>query len=197
MKHFVMVILVAAITMGCVNRSTEHTVTTKTGHQPTGPLVIYDFTAQNKDHGWSVEDDDVMGGRSQGAFALSEDGHGVFSGRVSLENNGGFSSVQHFLEPRSIAGYRTAHLRLKGDGKRYQFIVEAEPEARHYYMREFQTGTDWETITLPLPELVPMRRGDRLDRPNFPAQTLTQVRFLIANGVAESFRLEIDRIWLE
>ena len=197
MKSYAVAIIAATAALGCASRTPENNVPPPLLSQPTGPLVLYDFSARNNGRGWSVEDDDVMGGRSQGAFALSEDGHGVFSGRVSLENNGGFSSVQHFLEPRSIAGYRTAHLRLKGDGKRYQFIVEAEPEARHYYMREFQTGTDWEPITLPLPELVPMRRGDRLDRPNFPAQTLAQVRFLIANGVAESFRLEIDRIWLE
>jgi hypothetical protein len=42
-----------------------------------------------------------------------------------------------------------------------------------------------------------MRRGDRLNIPDYPGQTLSQVRFMIANGRAESFKLEIASIKLE
>jgi hypothetical protein len=41
-----------------------------------------------------------------------------------------------------------------------------------------------------------VRRGDRLDLPNYPGQTLAQVRLMVANGRAESFRLEVKTIGL-
>ena len=160
-------------------------------------LTVFDFTRSGGLGAWEVEDDVVMGGRSSGALAISPEGHGVFSGQVSLENNGGFSSIQLFFEPMDIAPYRTACLRLRGDGKRYQFLGEAEKNARHYYVYEFSTTGDWQTVEVPLAEMVPVRRGDRLAIPNFPGKTLAQVRFFIANGKPESFRLEIDKVWLK
>lgn len=159
-------------------------------------LLLYDFRSPEPGSSWQVEDDGVMGGRSKGAFAINDDGHGVFSGDVSLENNGGFSSIQYFFPERDIRGYTTASIRLKGDGRNYRFLVEATEGARHYYVYEFATSGDWQTVDIPLRDMFPERRGDRLDLPNFPAETLAQVRFLIANKKAESFQLLIDRIWL-
>ena len=43
--------------------------------------------------GWKVVNDDVMGGVSQGATQAAKNVM-VFEGNISLENNGGFSSVQ-------------------------------------------------------------------------------------------------------
>jgi NADH dehydrogenase [ubiquinone] 1 alpha subcomplex assembly factor 1 len=160
-----------------------------------GELVLYDF-AEDKG-GWSVEDDGVMGGLSKGNFEVNEDGHGVFSGDVSLDNDGGFSSVQYYFDPVDVLAYQTVCLRLKGDGKNYRFLVEAEKRARHYYETGFATSGEWETVEIPLADLVPVRRGDRLDLPNFPGETLAQIRLMIANARAESFRLEIERIWLK
>jgi len=161
------------------------------------PLMVYNFSQAGELGGWEVEDDVVMGGVSSGKLEMREDGIAVFSGDVSLDNNGGFSSIQYFFDPLDITGYQTACLRVKGDGKSYQFIVEATPRARHYYARSFKTDTEWEIIRIPLNELVPYRRGDRMNLPNFPAETLAQIRFLIGNAKAEAFQLEIDSIWLE
>jgi hypothetical protein len=124
-------------------------------------------------------------------------GHLIFHGDVSLENNGGFSSIQSNFDPLDISGYQHAILRLKGDGKDYRFTVESDPKTRHYYVAEFGTNGDWQEIKIPLRTMYPMRRGDRLDLPEYPAETLSQVRFMIANGRAESFRLEIGSIRLE
>lgn len=159
--------------------------------------MIYDFNAGAGLGGWEVEDDGVMGGLSQGTLTLGDEGQAVFSGFVSLENNGGFSSIQFSFEPRDISAYRTAVLRIKGDGKPYQFAVEAGPGDRAYYLHEFATSGDWQEVEIPLAALVPHYRGDRLDQPNFPGKTLSQVRFFIANKKAETFRLEVDKIWLE
>lgn len=159
--------------------------------------VLFDFTKAEDTRPWTVEDDVVMGGVSKGRFALVPGKFAVFSGRVSLDNNGGFSSVQAGFDPMDVSAFRTAKLRVRGDGKSYRFIVESEPGVGVYYLHEFSTGTEWQTVSIPLRSMHPMRRGDRLDQPDFPGRTMSQVRLMVANGRAEDFRLEVSRIWLE
>ncbi|HMP74411.1 MAG TPA: CIA30 family protein [Kiritimatiellia bacterium] len=170
------------ITLPFTAMATEHEITNvKTGYGT---------------HGWHIENDGVMGGVSSSTFIIHEDGYAVFSGDVSLDNNGGFASVQYGFEPIDVSRHTTLALRIKGDGKTYRLLVEDQPNAWHYYEIEFPTSGDWETIHIPLADLVPVRRGDRLDRPNFPGQTLAQVRIMIANARPESFSLLLERVWL-
>ena len=164
---------------------------------PPGGKVLFDFADHAAMRGWQVEDDIVMGGRSEGKLTRDPAGYLVFRGEVSLENDGGFSSIQNNFDPIDVSKYRHAIIRLKGDGKDYRFIVEAEKDARHYYVAEFTTNGEWQDIKIPLRKMYPVRRGDRLDLPDYPAETMSQVRFMIANGRAESFRLEIASIALK
>jgi hypothetical protein len=168
-----------------------------TGAHAEPAKVLFDFTDPAAMRGWQVEDDGVMGGVSRGNMVHDKAGHLIFRGEVSLENNGGFSSIQNNFSPIDVSKYQHAILRLKGDGKDYRLIVESDPSARHYYVAEFTTNGDWQEIKIPLRTMYPMRRGDRLDLPDYPAETLSQVRLMIANGRAESFRLEIASIRLE
>jgi len=165
--------------------------------KPSSGKVLFDFADPAAMRGWQVEDDGVMGGVSKGAFTRVPDGHAIFSGKVSLENNGGFSSVQCYFDPIDVSSYRTAVIRVKGDGKDYRFIIESEKDAGHYYVAEFTTNTEWQEIKIPLHKMYPVRRGDRLDLPDYPGKTMAQVRFMIANGRAETFRLEIASIALK
>jgi len=190
-------LLIGMPALGVWAQAQESTGAEEKATPPSRELLIVDFSSGMDLSGWEVEDDVVMGGRSQGTFALNDDGHAVFSGDVSLENGGGFSSVQHYFDPIVVSAYRSAALRIRGDGKRYQFLVESEPDSRHYYVHEFETTGEWETVRVPLAEMYPVFRGDRLTIPNYPGETLAMVRILIANKKPESFRLAIDRIWLE
>lgn len=159
--------------------------------------VLFDFSDPAAMKGWQIEDDGVMGGVSKGTFSRDPDGYAAFSGDVSLENNGGFSSVQCHFEPVDVSSYRTAIIRVRGDGKNYRFIVESEKEARHHYVANFETSGKWQEIRIPLRQMYAVRRGDRLDLPDYPGKTMAQVRFMIANGKAETFRLEIASVRLE
>ena len=202
MKMPILIVCVICL-IGCVcphpdqgmdgNRHDEKITEVKSSKE----LTIVDFSKDSNLRGWEVEDDVVMGGRSKGMFSVNPEGHAVFSGNVSLENNGGFSSVQYYFDPLDVTPYRAAHIRLKGDGKRYQFIVKSAETDRHHYVYEFRTGNDWETVEIPLAEMYPAYRGKRLDIPDYPGRTMAQIRFLIANKKPESFSLEIDKIWLE
>ncbi len=160
-------------------------------------MNLFDFNHGSDLSNWTVVDDVVMGGRSEGSFALSEEGHVVFQGIVSLENNGGFSSVRYRFEQKNIEGFRTMVIRLKGDGKRFQFRVKSDKYDRHSYIYHFQTTGDWETVEIPLFDMKPRFRGMKLSTANYPAKFLGEVAFLIGNNKAESFRIEIDKITLE
>jgi hypothetical protein len=158
---------------------------------------VYDFSHESKPGDWFVVDDGVMGGRSQGNVGLSEEGHGIFQGTVSLENNGGFSSIRTRMEGLETKGYSAFNIRLKGDGKNYQFRVRSQLNERHSYQYEFPTTGEWQEVTIPFDEMIPTFRGMRLNLPNYPGEFLRECSFLISNKKNESFRLEIDKIWLE
>ncbi len=160
------------------------------------PMILFDFNKNSELINWRVVDDVVMGGRSDGHLEINAEGHGVFYGKVSLENNGGFSSVRHQFEPQAVKQFSKVKIRLKGDGKAYQFRVKSDLYDRHSYIYNFETNGDWETIEIPLSEMMPRFRGRQLDMPNYPSEILAEIAFLIANKKAESFKLEIDQISL-
>ena len=73
-----------------------------------------------------IVDDVVMGGRSSGTFELNSKGFGVFKGKVSLENNGGFSSLRYQSKRISINKHTNIVIKLRGDGKAYQFRIKSK-----------------------------------------------------------------------
>ncbi len=156
--------------------------------------IIFDFNKQADIQDWIVVDDVVMGGRSSGTFALNDDGFGVFAGNVSLENNGGFSSVRYRFDKIAVEDFTKMVLRLKGDGKTYQFRIKDEVTTRYSYIASFPTSGEWQEITIPLNTMYPAFRGNKLDQPNFSHDHIEEVAFLVGNKKAEKFRLLIDKI---
>lgn len=160
-------------------------------------MTLADFDSNNGSDKWYIVDDVVMGGRSKGTFQINEEGNGVFRGTVSLENYGGFSSIRHSPGVVDVESFEKIKIRLKGDGKNYQFRVKTNLYDRHSYIFTFQTTGAWETIEIPFGEMIPGFRGYRLNMPNYPGQKLEEIAFLIGNKKAEAFRLEIEEIILE
>lgn len=159
--------------------------------------IIFDFNLKSDISSWYVINDVVMGGMSSSSFKLNEDGFGCFQGRVSLENNGGFSSLRYRFKKRQIDGHTTVVLRLKGDGKKYQFRLKSNARHYHSYITTFKTSGDWQTLEIKLSDLYASFRGRQLDIPNFSANTISEIGFLIGNKKEESFQLLIDKITLK
>ncbi|MCO5725757.1 CIA30 family protein [Robiginitalea marina] len=158
---------------------------------------LFDFNNAAPLSGWTVVDDPVMGGRSRGSLTVDSEGHGVFSGEVSLKNNGGFSSIRFDCGRVPLHGARHIVLRVQGDGKRYQFRIRARKSDAHAYVAYFDTRGTWEEIRLPLEGFYPSFRGRRVDLPNFGGDSLEELGILIGNKREEHFLLRIDRIGLE
>ena len=164
------------------------------------PLMLsplFNFSAESDLSNWRIVNDVVMGGRSDSDFRVNAEGHALFSGAVSLENNGGFSMVRYWFEARSVVAYRKMILRVRGDGKRYQFRVKSNSAERHAYIQHFQTSGDWEQIEFVLADLQPTFRGRALSIPNYPGELMAEIAILIGNKKAEAFQLEIDWISFE
>ena len=140
-------------------------------------------------------DDVVMGGRSDGSFYIDEHNRGIFQGIVSLENNGGFSSVRHSLNVK-VGNQTNVKITLKGDGKNYQFRIKSNPNDRHSYISEFQTTGKRQEIVIPLSSMYAAFRGRKLEIPTFNSDQISEIAFLIGNKKSEKFRLEISKIEL-
>ncbi|MGC1515511.1 MAG: CIA30 family protein [Maribacter sp.] len=158
------------------------------------PVVLYDFDKNKSSKDWKVVDDTVMGGRSNGGFKIDKNGNGVFYGHVSLENNGGFSSVRYSTQKMDVQAFKAFEIRLRGDGKSYQFRSKASHNQRHSYIFEFATSGDWQVITIPFSEMYPAFRGNTLDIQNYPGEALAEIAFLIGNKKEQDFQLELDYI---
>jgi len=155
--------------------------------------IVFDFSENSSPDGWLVVNDGVMGGLSQGTFTIGDKGTALFAGEVSLENNGGFSSVRYNTGETDVEGYTTLAITLKGDGKNYQVRIRENNDDYFSYIATFQTSGKWETIEIPLKEMFPSFRGQKLDRPNFRGNTIVELTFLIGNKKAESFKLELQK----
>tara|TARA_B110000090_G_C13059394_1_gene322747 strand:+ start:63 stop:554 length:492 start_codon:yes stop_codon:yes gene_type:complete len=159
--------------------------------------VIFDFNKKSDLQDWIIVNDVVMGGRSSSTFKLDEDGLGVFEGNISLENNGGFSSLRYRFLKRTIKGDTQVKITLRGDGKKYQFRVKSNAGDYYSYIAPFLTSGEWQEIVIPLRDMYPSFRGRRLNQPNFSNDSIEELTFLIGNKKSEKFKLLIDKIVLE
>lgn len=159
--------------------------------------IIFDFNSNSDISNWTTVDDVVMGGRSHGNFKINDAGYGEFYGTVSLENNGGFSSVRHRFSSMEVKDFKEVVLRVKGDGKKYQFRIKDTVSNYYSFIAGFETNGAWQTIKIQLSEMYPAFRGRELSIGNFSSETMEEIAFLIGNKTAENFTLEIDKIYLQ
>lgn len=159
--------------------------------------TLFDFNKNDSIDNWRVINDGVMGGLSQSEFSINSDGHGFFRGKVSLANNGGFSSVQYRFGTVDTSKFSKIQIRLKGDEKSYQFRVKANNSQRYSYIANIKTSGAWETLSIEFSEMYPAFRGRLLDLPNYSGEEMAEIAFLIGNKKEEIFDLEIDYIKLQ
>jgi NADH dehydrogenase [ubiquinone] 1 alpha subcomplex assembly factor 1 len=159
--------------------------------------LIFDFNKNSSNNNWEIINDGVMGGLSQGRFSIDNEGNGVFEGAISLENNGGFSSLRHAFKKINVNPKSIVSIRLKGDKKAYQFRIKDKNASYFSYITTFETSGDWQTIDIKLTDLYPSYRGRKLNLPNFSSDSFEEIVFLIGNKKNESFKLLLDKIELK
>lgn len=151
--------------------------------------------AETPDLKLSVTNDGVMGGLSQGSARITEAGVLRFSGVLSLENNGGFSSVWFGHGSYDLSGAEGMEIRVKGDGRAYHLQLETDARYRGEpvsFRAEFETeASEWITARIPFSALTPRWRGRKLRTPFDPSQVETFGLILLEKRPGP-FRIEVE-----
>jgi monofunctional biosynthetic peptidoglycan transglycosylase len=158
---------------------------------------LFDFRTATNSPAWQVVNDDVMGGVSTSQFQVLTNGGAIFSGVVSLENNGGFASVRSSPVRGNLSGCDAFLLRVRGDGQRYKFTVRTETGFNApNYQAEFTTKRgEWVEHRLAFKDFVPTFRGRVLtDVPPLSAARIASLGILISDKQSGPFRLEVSWI---
>ncbi len=159
--------------------------------------LIFDFKNESEIGYWRIVNDGVMGGLSKSEIVYSDGNTAIFRGIVSLENNGGFASTRTITRSYELDGHDGILIRVKGDGKKYQFRVRTNDRFDGIsYRYQFTTELDtWMIIDIPIHECVPVFRGRILrDVETILPEEIQQLGFLISNKQAGKFQLVIDWI---
>lgn len=165
-----------------------------------GRTVLLDFDDAADVRLWTPVNDVVMGGISRGEFTQAQPGIARFSGRVSLENSGGFASVRTAPRAWHTAGATAFVLRVRGDGKRYKFTIRTDDgfDGIQYQCRFEPPASEWQEVRLPVDAFVATFRGRAV--PGAPPLATARARTLglmISDRQAGEFELRIDWIAAE
>jgi monofunctional biosynthetic peptidoglycan transglycosylase len=154
------------------------------------------FKFSGDEPAWYTIDDDVMGGISNSNVEIINPGLLFFSGTMSLENNGGFSSVRSDWQPTNLELYDGVLLRVLGDGKNYRLrIRSAQTGSEISYNAVFETTPGkWQDVYIPFEKMVPTYRGFIMNVGKLDPSTIGSFGFMLSDKQAGEFELMIDWI---
>jgi hypothetical protein len=177
--------------------ATTHTPETTTVTPDEGCRRLTDFDDCDVNDQWVVVNDNVMGGRSEGALSF-EDGLLIFEGEINT-NGGGFSSLRFPLEPLILEPFDRIEFRARPDGRTYMVTFEdslasRDPRVSHRAPIGFGAPGEWQSASVSFDEPRPAIFGTPITDEPFRKDLASQVGLMIADGVDGPFRLEIDSI---
>jgi hypothetical protein len=184
-------------TTTAVETSVATTSTTTTPIQQAQSMVLYDFADQSDVSDWFNQNDTVMGGVSDSASTWV-DGQLVFSGNLSLDNNGGFTSTFGPINdqlPTLMSGAEAIVVTARGDGKTYLMQIRNYDNTR--YVQRFTTVADVEQdYVLPLAdfESVDWRLSVIPNAAPIDTSTIGQLGFYLLDKQVGPFELAISMI---
>ena len=154
--------------------------------------TIFEFSP--KETTWYLRNDSVMGGISRSQIAY-QSGILEFTGRVRLENGGGFSGIRSVAGRYDLSNFSSVVLRVRGDGKRYGLQLGMDANSRITYRMQFNTvAGKWIEIRLPFAAFRAMRSGEFIKAVPLDTSRIAFFGLTFGNGKAERFKLELDWI---
>ncbi len=145
--------------------------------------------------GWSIVNDDVMGGISTSYISLNEEKKLIFKGYLSLENNGGFASSRLGIKRKALLGVKSFKVKFRGDGNTYKLRLR-QNSRRVSYSSDFESKKDkWVEVDIPIEDFKPTWRGYNYS--DYPAIEIEEVNSLglhISDKQEGEFKLEIEYI---
>jgi monofunctional biosynthetic peptidoglycan transglycosylase len=143
---------------------------------------------------WYAVNDNVMGGISRGFLKLSPDGIGIFSGQLSLANNGGFSSVRTEISKGGLTGADGLEIKIKGDDRKYSILLGTD-EMRGSWQASFVAGKEWNIVRIPFEKFrLSVRGWSPPSAPLVPKSRISTIGIIIGDKDERPFKLQIDSI---
>ena len=147
---------------------------------------------------WQVVNDGVMGGLSVGKLTPNQTGTMMFSGMLSLENNGGFSTFRSGDLKLDLSNNLGLLLRVKGDGRTFQARLATDAVFRGMevsFAVEFATiKNEWVEVKVPFANFKGSFRGLDLPKEQLDASKVRRIGILIGDKKQAPFAVELDFI---
>ena len=159
-----------------------------------GEVIMENFDSNNLLN-WNIVNDSVMGGRSQATLKLINNTYANFKGYLSLQNNGGFSSIRAYYPP-DLTNVKSIVLKVRGDGRKYNFRIRGNTESWASYTHSFDTVEgEWNEIELKIDDFYPVYRGYTLkNMPQLSEVIIKEIGIMLSDKIEGSFSIEIDWI---
>jgi len=159
-----------------------------------GEVIMENFDTNNLLN-WNIVNDTVMGGRSQATLKLVSDSYANFNGYLSLKNNGGFSSIRAYYPP-DLANVESILIKIRGDGRRYNFRIRGNDSRWASYTHSFDTiKGEWIEKELIIDDFYPVYRGYSLkNMPLLSEIIIKEIGIMISDKTEGPFNIEIDWI---
>jgi monofunctional biosynthetic peptidoglycan transglycosylase len=158
--------------------------------------ALASFATDEAVNAWEAVNDGVMGGISKGGVSRTEEGTLLFSGELSLANNGGFSSIR--TKPNSLGLTKDSVIVVKtrGDGRTYsiELRVAGQMRASSYRASLPTTAGQWQETRVSLGEFKPQAFGRALPFEAVNPAKVDSIGFTLADKNAGPFRLEIASV---
>jgi monofunctional biosynthetic peptidoglycan transglycosylase len=206
MKVFIVVSILGLLVAGCaVSPDSENTQSgiadkeiskaDEQAEQNTLPgQLLFDFDEDSQ--AWNTVDDRVMGGVSNSSGAILDEGTLLFSGTMSLESNGGFSSLRSSWEPVDLSGADGLLIRVLGDGRIYRMRVRSTETGRDVsYNSFFETEAgEWTTVYISFNTMVPTIMGFQTNSGQLDPATISSFGLMLSDKQPGEFALQVDWI---
>ncbi len=160
-----------------------------------GDRVLFDFKQPEAVKAWVAVNDGVMGGVSDGRFSITKQGTMEFFGTLSLEHNGGFTSVRSRSTKLALREGDVLLLRLRGDGRQYllNLYVPTVQMAYSYWAEVPTRAGEWTEVRIPLKACYATSFGRRVERAGpVNAARVNGIGFMLYDKKPGPFKLEVD-----
>jgi monofunctional biosynthetic peptidoglycan transglycosylase len=164
------------------------------------PQPLFDFTGADAAKEWQSVNDGVMGGVSEGKFKITDMQTMEFFGTLSLENNGGFTSVRTRAKKLGLEKGDTLVAKVKGDGREYSLnLYLNKPLIAFSYRATVQTKKDeWIEVKVPLDKFEATSFGQVVkDAGAVRPEEVNALGFMLSDKKAGPFTMEVEWIKVE
>lgn len=161
--------------------------------------MLFRFADEDHFERWQINNDTVMGGVSQSQIKQNQQQELLFTGNVSLDNNGGFASTESRFK-HQISAASALTIAVKGDGKVYQLRLKT-PQLSYgeAYVANFTTQADTVTEhTFTATNFTVSFRGRVINNaPTLNLLEIERIGFLVAQKQQGPFAIELTSIAFE